>query len=104
MKQWNNLNPIIHAPVRLMVMTLLVQVIETDFSYLKQTTGTTDGNLSTHLTKLENAGFIKVTKRFVRKKPKTTVLITDTGRDAYSRYIKMLQSYLSAGYLEKCIE
>jgi len=88
------LNPIIHAPVRLAILTVLVGVKEADFNYLKETTGTTDGNLSTHLTKLEQAEYIKVTKTFRGKKPRTTCSITQKGLAAYQDYIKILEEYI----------
>ena len=78
-------------------MTLLAQVAEADFSYLKEATGATDGNLSTHLTKLEEAGYIRVTKTFLGKKPRTTCAITESGKNSYSSYLSALQSYLESG-------
>jgi len=56
------LNQLIHAPVRLAVITLLMTVKDADFNYIKEMTGATDGNLSTHLTKLEDAGYIEIDK------------------------------------------
>jgi DNA-binding MarR family transcriptional regulator len=87
-------DPIIHAPIRLSVMTILFSVKSADFSYLREATGATDGNLSTHLSKLENAKYIKTTKRFKAKKPKTTCSITPTGRLAYENYISVLEQYI----------
>lgn len=94
MAEFSKLDPLIHAPVRLAVMTLLAQVVEADFTYLKETTGATDGNLSTHLAKLEEAGCIRVKKTFVGKKPRTTCAITESGRNTYSGYLAALRSYL----------
>lgn len=94
MVEFRQLDPLIHAPVRLAVMTLLAQVVEADFSYLKEATGATDGNLSTHLTKLEDANYIRMKKGFIGKKPRTTCTITETGRDAYSGYLAAMRSYL----------
>lgn len=87
-------DPIIHAPVRLSVMTILFSVKYADFNYLKEATGATDGNLSTHLTKLENAKYIKTVKRFQAKKPKTTCTITPKGRLAFEEYISVLEQYI----------
>lgn len=87
-------DPIIHAPIRLSVMTILFSVKSADFRYLREATGATDGNLSTHLSKLENAKYIRTIKRFKDKKPRTTCSITPTGRLAYERYISVLDQYI----------
>ncbi len=87
-------DPIIHAPIRLSIMTILFSVKSADFSYLKEATGATDGNLSTHLAKLESADYIKAVKRFKAKKPKTSYSITPEGRLAYERYINVLEQYI----------
>ncbi len=85
---------IIHAPIRLSIMTILLSVKDADFSYLKEATGASDGNLSTHLSKLEQAKYIKTVKRFKAKRPKTTCSLTAKGRLAYEKYILALESYL----------
>jgi DNA-binding MarR family transcriptional regulator len=87
-------DPIIHAPVRLSIMTILLAVKDADFIYLKEATNATDGNLSTHLSKLENAGYIKIVKRFKARKPKTTCSVTPKGRSAYRKYIEVLEQYI----------
>jgi DNA-binding HxlR family transcriptional regulator len=87
-------DPVVHAPVRLTVMTILLSVKNADFSYLKQATGTTDGNLSTHLSKLEASGYIKMVKRFRAKKPNTSYSITLRGRVAYEKYVSVLREYI----------
>ena len=90
---------IIHAPVRLSIMTILASVKNADFSYLKEATGVTDGNLSTHIAKLEDAKYIRTVKRFEYKKPRTTCSITSKGRSAFRSYVSVLENYLkgSAG-------
>lgn len=88
------LDPIIHSQVRLAVLSVLLTANRADFNYLKQETGTTDGNLSTHLAKLEEAGYIKVKKTFQGKKPLTTCSLTEKGRSAFAKYLKALESYL----------
>lgn len=88
------LDPIIHAPVRLAILTVLMAVKEADFNYLRETTGTTDGNLSTHLTKLEQANYITISKGFVGKKPRTRCSITQKGLAAYQDYITILEEYI----------
>lgn len=91
------LDPVIHSQVRLAVLSILVSVRQADFIYLKQATETTDGNLSAHLTKLEEAGYIAVRKSFRGKKPLTTCSATDKGRKAFQGYLKALETYLPKG-------
>ncbi len=88
------LDPIIHAPIRLSVMTVLHSMKDADFGYLKEVTRATDGNLSTHLSRLEGAEYIKIVKRFESKKPKTTCSITAKGRAAFQEYISVLEQYI----------
>lgn len=92
-EKFESLDPVIHSPVRLAVLSILVSVKQADFNYLKKATETTDGNLSTHLTKLEEAGYIHVKKSFKGKKPLTMCSLTDKGRAAFSSYLKALESY-----------
>lgn len=86
-----NLNPIIHAPTRLAILSILVTVENANFTFLKESTGTTDGNLSTHLTKLEESDYITIEKNFVGKKPQTTCAITQKGRVAFEKYLEQLE-------------
>jgi DNA-binding MarR family transcriptional regulator len=74
------LDPLIHAPARLAIMTLLSSVVDADFVFLARTTGLTNGNLSSHLSKLEDAGLVRIEKRFVHRKPNTNVELTPEGR------------------------
>ena len=96
----DNLHPlagidqVIHAPARLMVLTYLYVVESADFIFLKQMTGMTWGNLSTHLTKLEEAGYVTIEKGFKGKKPHTMVRLTTQGRDAFRDYKKSMQQVL----------
>jgi DNA-binding transcriptional ArsR family regulator len=87
------LDPIIHSRTRLAVLSILVSVKEASFNYLKETIGTTDGNLSVSLTKLEEAGYISIKKAFKGKKPLTTCRISEKGRIAFSEYVKALETY-----------
>jgi DNA-binding HxlR family transcriptional regulator len=88
------LDPIIHSQVRLSVMSILTAVKEADFNTLKNMTETTDGNLSTHLSKLEDAGYIRVKKSFKGKKPLTLCSLTDKGKDAFSAYLDGLEKII----------
>jgi len=94
MEKLQELDPIIHSRIRLSILSILISVKKADFVYLKEATGTTDGNLSTHLTKLENAEYVKITKEFVGKKPRTTCSITNKGKEAFSKYVKTLELFI----------
>ncbi|HAF30024.1 MAG TPA: transcriptional regulator [Bacteroidales bacterium] len=88
------LDPIIHSELRLAIMSLLISVNRADFKYLKEETESTAGNLSVQLTKLEEAGYIKVEKGFKGKMPQTTCSITKMGIEAFEKYVEDLKSYL----------
>ena len=88
------IDPLIHAPARLRVMTYLYVVDSIDFVYLKRMTGMSWGNLSTHLTKLEEGGYISLRKSFQDKKPNTMIELTDEGRQAFRRYKDDMQQAL----------
>lgn len=89
-----DIDPLVHAPARLMVMTYLYVVDNLDFVYLRRITGLSWGNLSTHLTKLEEAGYVKLEKSFVDKKPHTMISVTDEGRKAFRDYKDSIQEVL----------
>lgn len=88
------LDPVIHSRIRLGVLSILASVEEATFHYLRDTVGTTDGNLSANLTKLEEAGYIAIKKSFQGKKPRTTCRITKKGLAAFQDYLKSLETYL----------
>lgn len=90
----NELNPVIHSQLRLAVITILAQVEEADFNYLKEKTEATAGNLSVQLDKLSEAGYIAITKTFEGKRPRTTASITNDGRAALEAYIETLKDIL----------
>jgi DNA-binding MarR family transcriptional regulator len=89
-----DIDQVIHAPARLMVLTYLYVVESADYVFLVRLTGLTWGNLSTHLTKLEEAGYISINKEFKGKKPHTTLSLTNRGRVAFKEYKKSLQQVL----------
>lgn len=88
------LNPLLHSQLRLAVISLLLPVKEADFSYLKEKSGATAGNLSVQIDKLAKAGYIDVRKEIVGKKPRTTCRITEKGREALAEYVAALKTYL----------
>lgn len=88
------LDEVIHGKVRLAILSLLSAVEEAEFTYLRDHTGSTDGNMGSHLLKLENAGYVSVKKTFVHRKPVTTYRMTERGRSAFARYIQNLKKIL----------
>ena len=89
-----DINQVIHASARLMVLTYLYVVESADYVYLLRLTGLTWGNVSTHLSKLEEAGYITIQKTFIGKKPHTTISLTQQGRAAFREYKKSMQQVL----------
>ena len=94
LKTLAGLDPLIHAPARLMVLTYLYVVESIDFVYLKRVTEPSWGNLSRHLSKLEAAGYVEMEKTFQDKKPHTMIRLTDRGRDAFRVYKDSLEQVL----------
>jgi DNA-binding MarR family transcriptional regulator len=91
-----NLDRIIHEPGRLMILAILNAVGEADFLFLIQQTDLTRGNLSSHTTKLENAGYIEIEKSFNEKVPRTVYRLTSSGRTALSNYRDRMGDVLAA--------
>lgn len=89
-----DIDQVIHAPARLMVLTYLYVVESADFIFLMRLTGLTWGNLSTHLTRLEEAGYVTIEKEFKGKKPHTVIHLTDQGRAAFREYKKSMKQVL----------
>ena len=88
------LDPLLHAELRLAVMSLLISTEEAEFPYIKEHTGATSGNLSVQIDKLSAAGYIEVEKTFKGKKPCTICRITPKGMEAFEEYVEALKSYL----------
>lgn len=88
------LDPLLHSQLRLAVMSILMNVDEADFVYLKEKTSSTSGNLSVQLDKLSVAGYISVEKGFVGKKTRTVCRATGKGREAFARYVEDLKALL----------
>ena len=93
-EKFAHLDPVIHSRIRLAVLSILISVKEASFSYLKEKIGTTDGNLSASLSNLEEAKYISIKKAFKGKKPLTTCSVTEKGRNAFSAYLKALETYI----------
>jgi DNA-binding MarR family transcriptional regulator len=90
-----DLDHIIHAPARLMVLTYLYVVESADYVFLMRLTGLTWGNLSAHLGKLEEAGYVAIHKEFRGKKPHSTIRLTRQGRAAFRAYKSSMQQVLN---------
>lgn len=91
---FKELDPILHSQLRLAVMSLLIGVKEADFTFIREKTNATAGNLSVQVQKLKEAGYIDVVKQFKDNYPQTTCKITLEGILAFEAYVKALQEYL----------
>lgn len=89
-----DLDPLLHSQLRLGVMSLLMSVESAEFTYLKEKTNATAGNLSVQLDKLSEAGYISIEKSFKGKKPLTTCKITKQGLKAFDEYVHSLKQYI----------
>lgn len=89
-----DIDRIIHAPARLLILSLLYVVESGDYVFLMRQTGLTWGNLSTHMAKLEKAGYIEIVKEFVDRKPHTMARLTILGREAFRDYRKRMKQVL----------
>ena len=88
------LDPLLHSELRLAVMSILVGVESADFTFIREQTGATSGNLSVQIDKLSTAGYVDVEKTFRGKMPRTVLRITPAGAEAMTRYVESLKSYL----------
>ncbi len=89
------LNPLLHSQLRLAIMSILMNVEEADFVYLKEKTESTAGNLSVQIDKLFSAGYIKVEKGMSGKRPRTSCSVTEEGKKAFEEYVETLKTYLN---------
>ncbi len=90
-----SLDKVLHEPARLSVVACLAVVDQADFVFLQSQTGMTGGNLSSHVKKLEQAGYISMHKEFQDSKPRTSFSLTDSGRVAFEAYLRSMRSLLS---------
>lgn len=88
------LDPLLHSQLRLAVMSILISVESAEFTFLKEKTEATAGNLSVQLDKLETAGYIKIEKSFKGKRPLTTCRVTSKGIEAFETYVNNLKNYI----------
>lgn len=94
--EFKELDPILHSQLRLAIISLLISVKEAEFTFIRDKTNATAGNLSVQINKLKEAGYIEVIKQFKDNYPQTVCKITPEGVKAFEVYVKNLQSYLSA--------
>ena len=87
----NNINRVVHEPVRLAILKILTSAKEVDFNFLLTTLGVTKGNLATHINKLETTGLVEIKKEFRGKIPHTSYRITRTGRRQFQKYWENLK-------------
>jgi DNA-binding transcriptional ArsR family regulator len=92
------LDPLVHGKLRLAVLSLLVGIEEADFTWLRQKTGSTDGNLGAQMLKLEEAGYVAMEKRFAGRKPQTLYRMTTAGREALANYVAALKRLLGGAF------
>ncbi len=91
---FKDLDPLLHSQLRLAVISLLISVKEAEFTFLKEKTNSTAGNLSVQIQKLKDAGYIDVIKQFKDNYPQTICKITQQGIKSFEEYVKILQTYL----------
>jgi len=92
--EFKELDPILHSQLRLAVVSLLIGLKEAEFTFIREKTNSTAGNLSVQINKLKEADYIEVTKQFKDNYPQTLCKITPKGIDAFEQYVQALQSYM----------
>lgn len=95
LRSLTELDRLIHEPARLLIVTILSTVASADFLFLQRETGLTKGNLSAHLSKLEEAGYVKIEKTFKGKLPLTVCKLTSAGQKALAQYRRQIQDFMS---------
>lgn len=91
---FKELDPILHSQLRLAIVSLLISVEEAEFTFIKEKTGASSGNISVQLNKLKEANYIDIAKQFKNNYPQTTCKITAEGIAAFEKYVAALQSYV----------
>jgi DNA-binding transcriptional ArsR family regulator len=95
MTRFKDLDPILHSQLRLAVISILIGAEVAEFTFIRQQTGATAGNLSIQITKLKEAGYIEVEKKFRKNYPQTLCSITPLGRQKFTDYVGSLKDYLT---------
>ncbi len=94
MTRFKELDPVLHSQLRLAVMSLLINSEAAEFTWLQEQSGATAGNLSIQISKLKEAGYIEVTKKFNKNYPQTLCRITPLGKQKFVEYVEALKDYL----------
>lgn len=94
---FEELDPVLHERGRLAIASVLAAVESLTFTEIRDQLEMTDGNLSVHLTKMEDKGYVGIEKQFVGRKPQTTIRLTPTGRKAFTRYLDHLENIIHQG-------
>ena len=94
---YENLDNVLNQQIRLAIISILIKVQSADFNFLKESTKTTQGNLSHQLKKLKEAEYIEIDKKFVNNYPKTICRITNRGKSAFENYVEQMKFYLNLG-------
>ncbi len=95
--EFKDLDPILHSQLRLAVMSLLISLKEAEFTFIREKTNATAGNLSVQINKLKEAGYIDVTKQFKDNYPLTLCKVSKKGMEAFEAYVNALKSYMTPG-------
>jgi DNA-binding transcriptional ArsR family regulator len=95
MTRFKELDPILHSQLRLSIISLLVGTEAAEFTFIREQTGSTAGNLSIQITKLKESGYIEVTKKFRNNYPQTICSITPLGKEKFTEYVNSLRDYLN---------
>lgn len=98
---FKELDPVLHSQLRLAIMSILISDKEAEFTYLKEKTNATAGNLSVQINKLKEAAYIEVVKQFKDNYPQTVCHITAKGNAAFENYVKSIQTYINTGKRSK---
>jgi DNA-binding transcriptional ArsR family regulator len=93
--EFKELDPLLHSQLRLAVISLLIGLKEAEFTFIREKTDSTAGNLSVQINKLKDAGYIEVIKQFNNNYPQTICKITKKGIESFEEYVKALQSYMN---------
>ena len=97
---FKELDPLLHGQLRLAIVSILISMESADFTFLKEKTGASSGNISVQLDKLEKAKYIAIKKSFKGKRPNTSVYITKKGIQAFEEYVKALKEYINNNNLK----
>jgi len=95
MPTFKNLDPVLHSQLRLAIVSILMNAESAEFTYIKEKTEATAGNLSVQISKLKEAGYISVNKKFKGNYPQTICKITKLGRQKFEAYVENLRDYIS---------